>query len=542
MTAATAARATQPWAGTGALLRAGLRRDRRRLAVWVLAAGLVTVYAAVALGTVYPTAADRLARAAVIDTPAGVVLSGPGYGVEEGYPLGAMIANELTLSVVVAVAIMSIQAVVRHTRAQEEDGAAELVLAGAVGRRAPLTAALLLAGLADAAVALVVAAGLVGSGLAVRDSLALGVAIGLTGLVFGSVAAVSAQLTAHARAATGLALAVLAGAAVVRGVGDLLRTGGSALSWSSPIAWAQQTRAFVDLRWTPLLLSVALLAALTALAARLAAGRDLGAGLVPPQPGPATASGLLSGAAGLAVRLQRATVTAWAVALLLLGVVFGSLADAVAGMVEENEQLAAVLGPRGGASLTDSFLAATALYLALCAAGFAVASVLRLRAEESAGRAELLLSTGVSRGRWLGGGLLVTAAASALLLTAAGLGTGAAAAAVRGDAGLLLPQVGAQLAHLPAVLVVAALAAALVGLVPRLAALAWAVVVWVVVAGFFGELLGFPGWLRRLSPFDWVPGLPAETLTVAAPAGLVLLVTALVLVALAGVRRRDVPA
>jgi ABC-2 type transport system permease protein len=94
-----------------------------------------------------------------------------------------------------------------------------------------------------------------------------------------------------------------------------------------------------------------------------------------------------------------------------------------------------------------------ALYLALGVAGFAVASVLRLRGEESAGRAELLLSTEVSRSRWLGSGLLVTAAASALLLTAAGLGTGAAAAAVRGDGRLVVRQVGAELAHLPAVLV-----------------------------------------------------------------------------------------
>jgi ABC-2 type transport system permease protein len=539
---AVRAAGAQPWAGTGVLVRAGLRRDRRRLAVWVLAAGLVTVYAAVALGTVYPTTADRLARAAVIDTPAGVMLSGPGYGVDAGYPLGAMIANELSLSVVVAVAIMSIQAVVRNTRAQEEDGAAELLLAGAVGRRAPLTAALVVAGLADAAVAVVVTAGLVGSGLAPLDSLALGAGIGLTGLVFGGIAAVTAQLTVHARAATGLALAVLGLAVVVRGIGDLLRAGGSALSWFSPIAWAQQTRAFVDLRWTPLLLSVALLGALTALAARLAARRDLGAGLVPPRPGPATASARLSGATGLTVRLQRASVTGWAVALLLSGVVFGSLADAVAGMVEENEQLATVLGSRGGASLTDSYLAACALYLALCVAGFAVASVLHLRGEEAAGRAELLLASGVSRARWLGSGLLVTAGASALLLAAAGLGTGAAAAAVRGDAGLVPRQVGALLAHLPAVLVVATLAAVLVAAVPRLAGLAWAVVAWVTVTGFFGQLLGFPRWLRRLSPFDWVPGLPAEALTAAAPLGLTLLAAVLCLAALAGVRRRDVPA
>ena len=53
----------------------------------------------------------------------------------------------------VAVAIMSIQLVVRHTRAEEESGRAELVRAGVGRPPCPLTAALALAALADAAVA-----------------------------------------------------------------------------------------------------------------------------------------------------------------------------------------------------------------------------------------------------------------------------------------------------------------------------------------------------------------------------------------------------
>ena len=85
-------------------------------------------------------------------------------------------------------------------------------------------------------------------------------------------------MSEHARAASGWALAALAAAALVRGVGDLLETHGSTLSWFSPIAWAQQTRPFVDLRWWPLLLSVATIAVLVVLAYRLVAVRDVGPG------------------------------------------------------------------------------------------------------------------------------------------------------------------------------------------------------------------------------------------------------------------------
>ena len=60
-----------------ALLRFALRRDRRRLAIWVLAVGGMTVYAAVGLGAVYPTAADRQARAAVIGNPAASCSAAP---------------------------------------------------------------------------------------------------------------------------------------------------------------------------------------------------------------------------------------------------------------------------------------------------------------------------------------------------------------------------------------------------------------------------------------------------------------------------------
>ncbi len=537
--AAAAPGSPQVLAGTGVLLRFALRLDRRRLIIWVLSVGLITVYSATALAKVYPTAADRQARAAVMENPAGILLSGPGYGTAN-YTLGAMIANELAFSVIIAVAIMSIQLVVRHTRAEEENGQAELVRAGAVGRRAALTAALGVAALANAAVVLVVAVGLAGSGLAAVDSFALAFGIGLTGLAFGAVAAVTAQLTEHARAATGLALAGLAVAAVVRGVGDILETGGSALSWFSPIAWAQQTRAFVDLRWWPLLLTVAVTGLLVVAAYRLVGRRDVGAGLLPPRRGPAEASALLTGPVGLTLRLQRASVWAWAVALFLLGAVFGSLADAVVDMVSGNAQLAAVLAA-SGQNITDSFFAAAAVYVALGAAAFAVGSVLRVHGEESAGRAEVLLATALDRRRYLGGTLAVTCAAVLVLLLSGGLGAGLTAAVVRGDASLVGQQLGAQLVHLPAVLVFAGLAVALVGWAPRLAALSWVLVGWAVFAGFFGALLSLPDWALKLSPLGWVPQFPAEPVDVAPLAGLTVVAVVLIVLGLVGYRRRDVP-
>jgi ABC-2 type transport system permease protein len=532
-------RERRPLAGTGLLLGAALRRDRRRLAIWVASLGGVTVYATVALGLVYPTAADRQGRAAVIGTPAGTLLSGPGYGTDH-YTLGAMIANELALSVMIAIAIMSILLVVRHTRAEEESGSAELLLTGSVGRRAPLSAALAVTAAADAAVALVVAAGLVGSGLAAVDSAALAIGIGLTGVVFAAVAAVTAQLLASARAASGTAMALLGVAVLVRGVGDVLRLHGSPLSWFSPLAWAQQTRAYVDLRWAPLLLLVALPAVLVPAAVALSTRRDVGAGLIAPRRGPAHASAWLAGPVGLVARLQRGSIGGWTVGLLALGATFGSLTDSVTNMVAGNPRLAQAFAANGTASITDSFTAATATYIGLCTAGFAVSSVLRVCGEEGSGRLELLLATRLSRRRFLGSGLGVSAAAGALLLVAAGLGSGVAAAAVSGHPGAVGAGLAAGLVQLPAVLVVAAVVAALVGISTRLAPLGWLLLVWMVLVGLFGRLLGLPASLARLSPFGWVPAVPAVPLDVFPLAVLTLLAGALTAVALLAYRRRDV--
>ena len=40
--------------------------------------------------------------------------------------------------------------------------------------------------------------------------------------------------------------------------------------------------------------------------------------------------------------------------------------------------------------------------------------------------------------------------------------------------------------------------------------LAWTAVAWVVLVGLLGPLLELPEWATRLSPFGWVPAVPAE--------------------------------
>src|SRR5699024_5559868 len=115
-----------------------------------------------------------------------------------------------------------------------------------------------------------------GSGTAV-----VAAAVGLVGLAFAGITAVAAQLSAHSRGAAGLAGLVLGAAFALRALGDMVATGGSSLSWTSPLGWAAQAAPYVLDRWEPLLLLLALAAGTILLAYALQGRRDFGAGLLP---------------------------------------------------------------------------------------------------------------------------------------------------------------------------------------------------------------------------------------------------------------------
>lgn len=277
-----------------------------------------------------------------------------------------MMANELTLSMIAAASIMSILTVIRHTRAEEESGAAELVLSSVVGRHARTWAALVVIGAVNAVLAVTMTLAMAASGFGVVDTAAM--CLGITGasMVFAAVAAVTAQLWRQARTATGAAMAVLALAVLVRGVGDVINHSGSALSWFSPIAWAQQLRPFVDLRWWPLALLVGLTVALVATATALEGRRQYDDGTLPSS-GEHPDARPIGNTFGLHMTLARGQTIGWAVGLFLSGLAFGSMTKSLIDAAKGNELLARVLAVQGNdgvyTTMTQFLAAATTAYV-----------------------------------------------------------------------------------------------------------------------------------------------------------------------------------
>lgn len=225
-----------------------------------------------------------------------------------------------------------------------------------------------------------------------------------------------------------------------------------------------------------------------------------------------------------------------------LGGVLGASASSALEQLRSTPQISAALRRLGGdAGLADAFLAATLGALALGAAGYAVSVALRLRAEEVSGRAEPVLATAVPRLRWAGSHLVIAALGPAVLLGAAGLAAGTAYGLSTGEVGRQLPRVVAgALVQLPAVWVLAGLAAALLGLLPRFAAAAWAALAGCLFLGQVGPLLNLAQPVLDLSPFAHLPRMPGGVLHPVPLLALTALAAALGGAGLLGTRRRDI--
>lgn len=533
--------------GTARLIRLALRRDRVLLPVWLaVLVGLLAASVASIVG-LYATEAERVQYAVVASTN---LVARAFDGPMAGTSTGAIVMTETFGFLALLAGVMSVQAVVRHTRLDEETGRAELVGSAVVGRHAPLVAALVVVAGANVVLAAATAVTLRVADLPLDGALLAGAALAGVGITFAAVAAITAQVSATARGANGLGITAIGVAFLLRAVGDAFGTVADSgmkvvsawPSWLSPIGWGQQVRAFSDNRVWVLGLFAALTLVLVAVAFVLTGHRDVGAGMRPIPPGPARASRRLTSPTGLATRLQRSAWLGWAAGLAVFAAAFGAIADEVEALLETSDELVEVIAAMGVSDvLLDLYTVFMLALLALATAAYLVQATLRVRAEESAGRAEPVLATAVGRSRYLGAhaGWAIVGAGAILLLvgvvaaTTAGLATG-----LWGDR--FLDWVLAATVHLPALLVLGGFTVAAIGWLPRFAVpIAWAALVVSLVVGQFGALFELPQAAMNVSPFTHVPPVPAEDLRLLPLALLLAVAAGLYALGFAGWRRRD---
>lgn len=524
--------------GLDTITRVNLRTGGLAIGAWVL--GLVTMMAVTTTSLV-----------ALYDTPEALRTYSESLGssmrmmngkVAGMTTLGGVIANEFAIILAFGIPLMAI-ALTSRVRKDEELGRLELLLASRIGRDAPLTSTVLLAGGAVVLTAAGCWLAMIAVDADVAGALRYAAVVAAVGWVFIGVTAALAQVFEHSRTVWGVSLAVLLGLYLVRGVGA---SSDNALVWLSPFGWADEVRSFgTDARWWPLALHMLAGASLLAVAYAGSRRRDVGGALLQARPGVDRASSSLRSPWGLAWYEHRNATLGWVVAAAVLMGTYGSLTQEVIDAVESNPALGDVLGTDVDAAaemFLPSILSAFLLMLALLVAAYVVMSVGVLRASEESGRLEVLLTAPRARLAWLLTHVTVIVLGAVVVGAAGAAAMAFSVAAAMSDSAWVGDVLRGAIPYAVPVAAFLALALAVFGTRPSRHTLAWAFFAVAGVIAYLGPGFDLPGWLLDASLFAAlgtnVVGEGAETAPMIAVGALAVVLAA---VGVMGFARRDVP-
>jgi ABC-2 type transport system permease protein len=496
-----------------ALYRQRLHRDGLQLSLWIVGTALLAFAAYAGVQDSFGSEQDRqMLLVAAIANPVILLFRGLPSGADEG----AFIAFLIVPFLCMLAAFMSSFLAVRHTRAEEESGRAELVGATPAGRMLPTVVTLVHGLVANLALSVLAALALIAAGLDAGGSFVLGSAAGVVGVFFLGVGLVAAQLMRTSRGANTVAVTVLLSTYLLAGIGnalgtpsdDLQRMESSWLTWLSPFGWAENARPFADDNLWPLVLCKLVGLALAATAIVLQSRRDIGSAFVAERVGRADAHPALSSTTALVWRLSAGSIVGWSIGAAISGLLATTLASVVEEVGAENPAIEAILAQITSqqGSIAQGLLTTFFVMIGILAACAAVQTITRARQEETHGTAEPVLATPIDRVRWLADFVVVGFAAIVIILAAGVAAASLGILANDGDPDLYRGAITVALGQVVAALVFLVVTALVFVVAPRWTIPAgWTLVLLAAVIGLFGPIFGMPESLTWLSPVAAAP-------------------------------------
>ena len=487
--------------------------------------------------TAYPTLADRMAFARTFAGNDAIRLF-------YGYPYHVVTTGGYTAwrvggTLALAAAAFGVLAAVRALRTEEEAGRAEIVLAGVVSRKVSFTCSMIAIAWGTAVLWVAEFVGFLIGGLPLGGSAYLALATASVVLVFVGIGAVVSQLASSRRTALALGIGVAALFWLLRVVSDIV-AGATWVRWTTPLGWAEELRPFAGPHSLVLLLPAVATVALLLVAARMSRTRDVGTGLVPTEDTARPSSRLLSSPTALALRRQRGILAAWMFGVAAFAAVLGAISTSVsAAGISSNLQKDFAKFGSGSIVTPVGYLSFVFIVFIFAMCLFACSQMGFARQEESDQQLETLLAQPMSRHGWLGGRLLLAAAAICFLSGLAGLVTWAGS--VSQGVPVSLPQLLEAGANcIPISLMVLGLAALIYSVLPRASsAISYSLVTVTFLWYLVGSLLGVPRWLVDLTPFRHIGLVPAHSFGVEAALVMVAVGAVATVAALVAFRRRD---
>jgi ABC-2 type transport system permease protein len=494
--------------GLGSVFAKTLRDSR--LAVLVitgLTAGLLFVVSS-AIGQVFPSPEARAEVARLATQMEGVAggISGRPLNVDT---LGGYVQWKYGPVFAIIAALWSMLALSGTLAGEARRGSLELVAVAPLGRRrlAVEKVAAHLMGTAIVVVAMALAAWVASSafGTLPVDAIALSAAVayalwvGLIALSFGSLAFALSQLVGRA-AGAGISGALLFAGWVLSNFQATV-SGFPPVASLTPWGWTLDHLPLAgQVEWASLVLPAVVVVVLLAAGIEAFARRDLGAVTALPTPGMPTATLGLREPIGRSLGERLPVALAWAVGIGAFGFMLAAISVVAADMIGSSPDMRDLLDrifPLFDIGTAGGFLQLMVQILYIVA-GFAAATLVSgWASDETSGRLEMLLTSGVSRSRWAirsRVGVLLAIGVMTVVIAVA-IGTGAAVAG--SDA--LTPMVGT--------LVLGLYATALAGIGLAVggfrASVAAEVVALVVIVTYLIDLLapafGLPDWVHQLA-------------------------------------------
>ncbi|RYV52631.1 ABC transporter permease [Pengzhenrongella frigida] len=519
-----------------AVERLTIRLTRRST---LLASLALAGYAALEFRVIEATYPDDAARAALLtfgDFPLLRTMQGVPYSTESG----ALVAWDAGWMMSLVVGVWAITTTARILRGDEDDGRAEVTLAGPVraSRMLARQAAVLLASCAG--VGLAVGLALITSGTPPVGALLFGATIWAVGGAFVGLTALTAQVFASRSRTLGVSTGLLGAALVLRMTANSTDSR-SWLAWVTPLGWSDHVRPFGDNQALALLVPVLVVGGLVGCAIALRVRRDSRTGFVRERgERPSRAWGLTSPLA-FAWRTSVGTLVTWAIALAGWGLATGALVPTMNDFVAADPAFQDVLAGMGMnvSDVTKGFVGMTATITGVALSVFAATRIGAARTEESSTRLDQIATRSVLRRHWLAGHIVLALASVILLAVVAGSSTWAVAAAMGSDL-TLRDAMAAVLNTVPVAVVFGGLAVLLLGFAPRatvtVAATGAAVAY---LLPIIGPALDCPDAVVGASPFWHLGAVPIDAVDLTAAVALVAIGAVFAVVGMLAFERRD---
>ncbi|MCL2046041.1 MAG: hypothetical protein FWG88_06610 [Oscillospiraceae bacterium] len=536
---------------TGKLVKFILKRDRIITTVWIVALVLFSMAVAPTLDSMFSQPEARTQFGQSFNNPVMVAMMGPVYGLDN-YTTGVMYAGTMLLWILIAVAIMNIFFVVRHTRADEESGRVEVIRSLPTGRIAILHATMISSGIINTILAVLLgfALAVLGiEGMKLADCILYGAVVGATGLVFASIAAIFSQLSSNKSTASGLSFLAVGVFYLIRAAGDV--QGSELLSCISSLGLAQRSQVFVENNIIPIIILEAEAIIITIAAYMLNSLRDMGQGFIAPRQGRETAAKSMLSPFGFSLRLMYKSLIIWIVLMFVLGASYGSVISDIPTFVGDSPEYLQVIGvpemllntmsdSQKAQIIIDYFGVFVVMMMTLLAFVPVMNASLKLRSEEREGRQEQLIAMAVPKTRYFVSYIILAFIISILAQLSTAYGLYISTSMTGSGLFTLDGLIKSFLVYLPAIWVMIGFVVFMTGAFPKATGAVWGFYGVIFVVAFLGGMPDLlPKWFQNISPMQYIPKLPMDTFEFTPLIILTIIASALIGIGLAYFKKRD---